>query len=386
MDFIRVRELNKSFVYYRKEAGLKHSLKNLFARKSLVKEAVKSVSFDIGPGECVGFLGPNGAGKTTTLKMLSGILYPTSGEADVLGYVPWERKNEFKRLFSIVMGQKNQLWWDLPASDSIYLNKCIYDVEDDLYRRSLAELSEMLDVQDLLDVQVRRLSLGERMKMEIIAALIHRPKLLYLDEPTIGLDFPSQKRVREFLKYYNEQFGATILLTSHYMKDVEDLCKRTIIINEGSLLYDGDLHKINDLFGEHKIVKLQFSEPVAEQRLAKFGKIISADDYSVVLELPKHRLKEVSRAMLDSFPIVDWTIEDVPMRRVYRCSTKRNPSDEWTQIVYGCFFDGCAAIDGIPISLLSRSSRSRVSDSCPVFYMDSGVPTFRRNGAILVFI
>ncbi|MGV2882878.1 ABC transporter ATP-binding protein [Paenibacillus taichungensis] len=313
MDFIRVRELHKSFIYYRKEAGLKHSLKNLFARKSLVKEAVKSVSFDIGPGECVGFLGPNGAGKTTTLKMLSGILYPTSGEADVLGYVPWERKNEFKRLFSIVMGQKNQLWWDLPASDSIYLNKCIYDVEDNLYRRSLAELSEMLDVQDLLDVQVRRLSLGERMKMELIAALIHRPKLLYLDEPTIGLDFPSQKRVREFLKYYNEQFGATILLTSHYMKDVEDLCKRTIIINEGSLLYDGDLHKINDLFGEHKIVKLQFSEPVAEQRLAKFGKMISADEYSVVLELPKHRLKEVSRAMLDLFPIVDWTIEDMPI-------------------------------------------------------------------------
>lgn len=313
MDFIRVRALHKSFVYYRKEAGLKHSLKNLFARKALVKEAVKSVSFDIGPGECVGFLGPNGAGKTTTLKMLSGILYPTSGEADVLGYVPWERKNEFKRLFSIVMGQKNQLWWDLPASDSIYLNKCIYDVEDDIYRRSLAELSEMLDVQDLLDVQVRRLSLGERMKMELIAALIHRPKLLYLDEPTIGLDFPSQKRVREFLKYYNEQFGATILLTSHYMKDVEDLCKRTIIINEGSLLYDGELHKINDLFGEHKIVNLQFSEPVAEQRLAKFGKIISADDYSVVLELPKHRLKEVSRVMLDSFPIVDWTIEDVPI-------------------------------------------------------------------------
>ncbi|MDR9855530.1 ABC transporter ATP-binding protein [Paenibacillus sp. VCA1] len=313
MDYIRVRQLRKSFVYYRKQAGLKNSLKNLFARKSLVKEAVKSVSFDIGPGECVGFLGPNGAGKTTTLKMLSGILYPTSGEANVLGYVPWERKNEFKRLFSIVMGQKNQLWWDLPASESIYLNKCIYDVDDDLYRRSLAELSEMLDVQELLDVQVRRLSLGERMKMELIAALIHRPRLLYLDEPTIGLDFPSQQKVREFLKYYNEQFGATILLTSHYMKDVEDLCKRTIVINEGSLLYDGELHKINDLMGEQKIVKLQFAEPVAEQRLAKFGIIVSTDGYNAVLKLPRHRLKEVSRAVLDSFPIVDWTIEDVPI-------------------------------------------------------------------------
>ncbi|GGG02099.1 ABC transporter ATP-binding protein [Paenibacillus aceti] len=313
MDFIHVRELHKSFVYYRKEAGLRNSLKNLFVRKSLVKEAVKSVSFDIGPGECVGFLGPNGAGKTTTLKMLSGILYPTSGEANVLGYVPWERKNEFKRLFSMVMGQKNQLWWDLPASESIYLNKCIYDVDDHLYRRSLAELSEMLDVQDLLDVQVRRLSLGERMKMELIAALIHRPRLLYLDEPTIGLDFPSQKKVREFLKYYNEQFGATILLTSHYMKDVEDLCRRTIIINEGNLLYDGELHRINDRFGEQKIIKLQFSEPVTEQRLAKFGRIVRADDYSAVLELPKYRLKEVSRAVLDSFPTIDWTIEDVPI-------------------------------------------------------------------------
>ncbi|WP_422656765.1 ABC transporter ATP-binding protein [Paenibacillus sp. EC2-1] len=313
MDYIHVRELHKTFIYYRKAAGFRNSLKNLFARKSLVKEAVKSISFDIGPGECVGFLGPNGAGKTTTLKMLSGILYPTSGEANVLGYVPWERKNEFKRLFSIVMGQKNQLWWDLPASESIYLNKCIYDIDDDLYRRSLEELSEMLDVQDLLDVQVRRLSLGERMKMELIAALIHRPKLLYLDEPTIGLDFPSQKKVREFLKYYNEQFGATILLTSHYMKDVEDLCKRTIIINEGNLLYDGDLHKINDLFGENKIIRLHFSDPVAEQKLAKFGKIISADEYNAVLELPKYRLKEVSRAVLDTFPIMDWTIEDVPI-------------------------------------------------------------------------
>jgi len=193
------------------------------------------------------------------------------------------------------------------------LNKCIYDIDDDLYRRNLAELSELLDVQDLLDVQVRRLSLGERMKMELIAALIHRPRLLYLDEPTIGLDFPSQKKVRAFLKYYNAQYGATMLLTSHYMKDVEDLCKRTIIIHEGSLLYDGDLHRINDLFGEQKIIRLKFSEPVSEQRLAKFGKIVASDEYNAVLELSKYRLKEVSRALLDSFPIMDWTIEDVPI-------------------------------------------------------------------------
>ncbi|MCZ8520443.1 MULTISPECIES: ABC transporter ATP-binding protein [Paenibacillus] len=313
MDSIRVQGLHKSYPYYKKEAGLLPSLKNLFVRRTLVKEAVKPISFEIGPGECVGFLGPNGAGKTTTLKMLSGILHPTGGGAQVFGYTPWERKNGFKRLFSIVMGQKNQLWWDLPASESIYLNKCIYEVEDAVYHRRLQELSELLDVRDLLNVQVRRLSLGERMKMELIAALIHQPRLLYLDEPTIGLDLLSQQKVRQFLKYYNERFRATIILTSHYMKDIEDLCRRTLVISDGRLLYDGELQGINGALDGQKLVRLQFSETVAERRLKALGRVRSCDGLQAVLELPKDRLREVSRLLLDQFPIVDWTIEDVPI-------------------------------------------------------------------------
>ena len=203
MAVIRVEHLKKEFEYYKKGTGLQGSLHNLFHREMLKKEAVKDISFSVERGEMIGLLGPNGAGKTTTLKMLSGILFPTAGEVEIDGYIPWERKNAFKRRFSIVMGQKNQLWWDLPASDSFYLNKCIFDVPDGEYRRTVEELSELLDVKDLMNVQVRRLSLGERMKMEILAALIHRPDILFLDEPTIGLDILSQQKIRDFLKTYN---------------------------------------------------------------------------------------------------------------------------------------------------------------------------------------
>ncbi|SCW64510.1 ABC-2 type transport system ATP-binding protein [Paenibacillus tianmuensis] len=313
MERIWVSGLHKAYDYYTKEAGLRHSLKNLFSRKTLTKEAVKSISFEIASGECVGFIGPNGAGKTTTLKMLSGILHPTSGEASVFGHTPWERKNEFKRIFSLVMGQKNQLWVDLPAIESIYLNKCIYQIPDDAYERMLAELSEMLDVKHLLHVQVRRLSLGERMKMELIAALIHSPKLLFLDEPTIGLDLISQKKIREFLTYYNEQFKATLILTSHYMKDIEDVCKRTIVINEGRILYDGDFKKINELFNEVKVLNVQFSEPVPEESLRSLGCVTKRDSYHAVIELPKEQLKPVSRMLLDRFPVVDFTVADLPL-------------------------------------------------------------------------
>ncbi|KEQ21755.1 ABC transporter ATP-binding protein [Paenibacillus tyrfis] len=310
---IRVSGLHKTYDYYTKEAGLRHSLKNLFSRKTLTKEAVKSISFEIASGECVGFIGPNGAGKTTTLKMLSGILHPTGGEASVFGHTPWERKNEFKRIFSLVMGQKNQLWVDLPAIESIYLNKCIYQIPDNAYERMLAELSEMLDAKHLLQVQVRRLSLGERMKMELIAALIHSPKLLFLDEPTIGLDLISQKKIREFLTYYNEQFNATLILTSHYMKDIEDVCKRTIVINEGRILYDGDFKKINELFNEVKVLNVQFSESVPEESLRPLGCVTKRDLYHAVIELPKEHLKPVSRMLLDRFPVVDFTVADLPL-------------------------------------------------------------------------
>ena len=310
---IKVDHLSKSFDYYKKELGLKNSLKNLFFREKLTKEAVNDISFEINEGEMVGFLGPNGAGKTTTLKMLSGILHPTAGQARVLGFVPWERKKAFKMQFAIVMGQKNQLWWDLPANESLYLNKCIYEVDDRDYQATLAELTELLDVKDLLSVQVRRLSLGERMKMELVAALLHKPKLIFLDEPTIGLDILSQKRIRQFFKYYNQEKKATIILTSHYMEDVENLCKRTIIINQGRLVFDGDLRRVNDVFAQSKIIRLQLSNPVKPELLATFGQVKEHSDFAATLEVPRSEVKECSKAILDRLPVVDFNIEDIPV-------------------------------------------------------------------------
>jgi ABC-2 type transport system ATP-binding protein len=313
MMVINVEHLSKSFDYYRKELGLSNSLKNLFHREKLIKEAVRDISFQVQEGEMVGFLGPNGAGKTTTLKMLSGILHPTSGRASVLGYTPWERKKAFKMQFAIVMGQKAQLWWDLPANESLNLNKHIYEVDDRVYRATLAELTELLDLKDLLNVQVRRLSLGERMKMELVAALLHKPKLIFLDEPTIGLDILSQKRIRGFLKYYNQQKKATVILTSHYMQDVEDLCKRIIIINEGRLVFDGDLHHVNDVFAQSKVIKLQLSSPVSREMLETFGQVKEHSDFAATLEVPRLEVKERSKAILDGLPVVDFNIEDIPV-------------------------------------------------------------------------
>jgi len=310
---IEVKHLRKSFDYYKKELGLKSSLKNLFFREKLSKAAVNDISFEIDAGEMVGFLGPNGAGKTTTLKMLSGILHPTGGHASVLGYTPWERKKAFKMQFAIVMGQKNQLWWDLPANESLYLNKCIYEIDDRAYQSTLAELTELLDVKDLLSVQVRRLSLGERMKMELIAALIHKPKLIFLDEPTIGLDIISQKKFRQFFKYYNQEKRATIILTSHYMEDVEDLCKRAIIINEGRIVFDGDLQRVNDVFAQSKVIKLQLSTPVSRDMLAAIGEVKEHSDFTATLQVPRLELKERSKVILDQLPVVDFNIEDIPV-------------------------------------------------------------------------
>jgi ABC-2 type transport system ATP-binding protein len=310
---IKVENLSKSFDYYKKELGLKNSFKNLFHREKLTKEAVREICFEIQAGEMVGFLGPNGAGKTTTLKMLSGILHPTGGKASVLGFTPWERKKAFKMQFAIVMGQKNQLWWDLPANESLYLNKCIYEIDDQAYNATLAEMTELLDVKDLLNVQVRRLSLGERMKMELIAALIHKPKLIFLDEPTIGLDILSQKKIREFLKYYNQEKKATVVLTSHYMQDVEDLCKRSIIINQGRIVFDGDLQHVNELFAQSKIIKLQLSGTVSPADLAVFGQVREHAEFSATLQVPRSEVKERSKAILDQLPVVDFNIEDIPV-------------------------------------------------------------------------
>jgi ABC-2 type transport system ATP-binding protein len=313
MSIITVKNLTKSFSYYTKEVGLKNSFKNLFFRKELTKEAVNQISFEIEKGEFVGFLGPNGAGKTTTLKMLSGILYPTSGQANVLGYVPWERKNEFKKQFSIVMGQKTQLWWDLPANESLYLNKCIYEIDDSIYNQQIAELSEVLDVKEQLKIQVRRLSLGERMKMELMAALIHKPRILFLDEPTIGLDIISQQKIREFLKFYNEKEKTTVILTSHYMNDIESLCKRTIIINGGRVTYDGDLDKIHEILGGKKLIKLQFSEKIERNILERFGSIREYGGFNVSIEVNKDSVRHYSSEMLENLPVIDFNIEDIPI-------------------------------------------------------------------------
>ncbi len=310
---IEVNGLSKSFDYYRKELGLRSSLRNLFKREKLIKEAVRGISFEVAEGEMLGFLGPNGAGKTTTLKMLSGIVHPTGGGASVLGFTPWERKKAFKMQFAIVMGQKNQLWWDLPANESLFLNKCIYEIEDRAYERTLAELTELLDVKDLLTVQVRRLSLGERMKMELVAALLHQPRLIFLDEPTIGLDLLSQKKIRDFLKYYNQERKATILLTSHYMEDIEDLCKRVVIINAGQIVYDGELTRVNEVFAQSKVIRLQLSSAVSAADLAAFGEVKAQTGLAATLEVPRAELKARSQAILDRLPVVDFTIEDIPV-------------------------------------------------------------------------
>ena len=232
MPVIEVSGLTKAFKTYKKQPGFSGAIKGLFRRQYDQTIAVKEVSFTIEPGELVGFLGPNGAGKTTTLKMLAGLLHPTGGSARVLGYVPWERHDGYRRQFALLLGQKNQLWWDLPALESLELNAKIYGIPDDVLKRTVAEMTELLNVRDKLNVAVRELSLGERMKMELIASLLHKPKVLFLDEPTIGLDVVSQKTVREFLREHNRKEKTTIVLTSHYMTDIQELCERVIIIDK----------------------------------------------------------------------------------------------------------------------------------------------------------
>lgn len=313
MSIIKVDNLSKSFDYYKKEVGLKSSLKNLFHREKLLKEAVRQISFEIEEGEIVGFLGPNGAGKTTTLKMLSGILFPTCGKATVMGYTPWERSKDFKMKFSIVMGQKSQLWWDLPANESLYLNKFIYELDDKEYKNTVEELTELLDVKSQLNVQVRRLSLGERMKLELIASLIHKPKVMFLDEPTIGLDIVSQRKIREFLKYYNQKTKTTILLTSHYMNDIEDMCKRSIIINQGKVVFDGELNEINNIFNKRKLIKLHLKDWVGEETLKKYGVLKEYDGLNATLEVDKDDLKDYARNILEQIPVQDFNIEDIPI-------------------------------------------------------------------------
>ena len=320
MPIIEVKKLNKTYEYYKKSPGLWASVKGLFKREKLFTEAVKNVSFAIEEGELVGFLGPNGAGKTTTLKMLSGILYPTNGEARVLGYLPHKRQAEYQKQFALVMGQKNQLWWDLPAMESFILNKEIYEVSDKDFKDNLDELVELLDIKDILDVQVRKLSLGQRMKCELIAALLHKPKVLFLDEPTIGLDVVAQKNVRDFIKKYNKEKKTTILLTSHYMEDIKELCKRVIIIDHGAIIYDGQLDDLIKKYAPYKILRITFNnEGVKKESLEKYGVIHKFNPYMAEIEVGREKVKEAATAILSSdLPIDDILIGEVEVDDVVR--------------------------------------------------------------------
>lgn len=310
MSVISVSHLSKFYQIHKKEPGFISSLKSLFVRKYEVVRAVCNISFQIGEGECVGFIGPNGAGKTTTLKCLSGLLYPNEGEIEVLGFTPYQRKSDFLKQIALVMGQKNQLWWDLPAIESIVLNKEIYQIPDGEFNTALAKLAKLLEVSHLLRVQVRKLSLGERMKMELIAALIHTPRVLFLDEPTIGLDVVMQKKMREFIQEYNRVFGSTIILTSHYMGDVEELCERVIIINFGRIIYDGKLSKIVQKYAPYKILRIVFQEYVDLKALSRLGEIKELNLPHVVLAVSRGKSNLVASDILQNFPVLDLNIEE----------------------------------------------------------------------------
>jgi ABC-2 type transport system ATP-binding protein len=317
MPAIEARNLTKTYRTYRKERGLWGSVKGLVKREYVETRAADNVSFQIEEGEFVGFLGPNGAGKTTVLKMLSGLLNPTSGEAQVLGFVPWERRNELKRQFSLLMGQKNALWWDLPAQESLELNRAIYGIDRGRFAKVVGGLSELLEVQDKMNVMVRELSLGERMKMELISALIHEPRVLFLDEPTIGLDVVSQKRVREFLRIYNEEHRIVTMLTSHYMQDIEELCHRVIIIDHGKIFFDGPLSDIIDRFSGSKILSLTFEKPVTRD-FSAFGEVIEQTPVSVQLKVLRARVTETCRQLLEACNVSDINVQELPVEEVIR--------------------------------------------------------------------
>jgi ABC-2 type transport system ATP-binding protein len=317
MSAIEARDLTKIYRTYRKEGGLWGSVKGLFHRRHDETRAVDHVSFEIDTGEFVGFLGPNGAGKTTVLKMLSGLLNPTSGDARVLGFTPWERRNELKRQFSLLMGQKNALWWDLPARESLELNRAIYGIDRRQFKTVVGEMTELLDVREKLDVMVRELSLGERMKMELISALIHEPRVLFLDEPTIGLDVVSQKRVREFLRIYNEEHRIVTLLTSHYMQDIQELCHRVLVIDHGKIFFDGPLEEIIDRFSGHKILSLTFDQQVTRD-FSRFGEVIEQTPMSVQLKVPRAKVTETTREVLQACDVSDINVQEVPVEEVIR--------------------------------------------------------------------
>ncbi len=315
---IIVDHLVKNFEVTEKESGISGAISSIISPKKKIIRALRGISFTIQPGELVGFIGPNGAGKTTTLKILSGLLYPTAGFVQVLSFDPWDRKPEFLKQISLVMGQKNQLWWDLPAIETLELNRAIYEIPEKEFEQNLKELTSPLGVENLLKVQVRKLSLGQRMKLELIAALIHKPKVLFLDEPTIGLDLIAQQKMRDFIYEYNRRYQTSILLTSHNMDDLVDLVRRVIVIDEGRILFDGALEELVSRFAKEKIIKASLTKEDDIQRIETIGKVKKIAFPEVVLSIPREVVAVAAAELLQNFPIADLTIEEVPIEDIIR--------------------------------------------------------------------
>jgi ABC-2 type transport system ATP-binding protein len=316
MPIIEIEHLAKSYRVFQKKEGLRASIRGLFRREYRTVEAVRGIDLTVEAGEFVAFLGPNGAGKTTTLKLLSGVLTPSGGMARVMGHVPWKRENAYRRRFALVMGQKNQLWWDLPAAESFRLHQHIYRIEPQQFQRTRDDLSELLGVGHLLGQPVRELSLGERMKMELIAALLHSPEVLFLDEPTIGLDVVAQHKIQTFLKHYQQVRNVTILLSSHYMKDVAALCGRVVIIAQGRIVYDGSLAGIRDRFAAEKIISLAVANGQMPANLGRYGEVLSIEPPRAKLRVPREGVSAILARLLESCPIEDITVEDPPLEEV----------------------------------------------------------------------
>jgi ABC-2 type transport system ATP-binding protein len=316
MSVIEISGLKKSYRVYQKQEGLWASVRGLFHREYREVRAVRGIDLKVEKGDFVAFLGPNGAGKTTTLKLLSGVINPTAGTAQVMGFVPWKRENEYRRRFALVMGQKNQLWWDLPAQESFRLHQQIYRIETQAFQKTLDELTELLAVRGLLRQPVRELSLGERMKMELCAALIHSPEVLFLDEPTIGLDVVAQHNIQKFLRHYQEERNITILLTSHYMKDVAALCQRVVIIARGEMKYDGSLAGVVDRFSGHKIVTVLLSDASQAEELKQYGEVLAVEAPRVRLRIERERISRTLTEIMNRFPLEDVAVEDPPLEEV----------------------------------------------------------------------
>ena len=321
---INVDNLSKTFRVHKKAPGLAGSIRALFRREYIEKHAVRDISFEVNEGEIVGLVGANGAGKTTIVKMLAGIIHPTSGQARVLGFTPWERANTFRRQIALIMGQKAQLWWDLPAADCFLLLQEIYQIPADQFRKTLSYLTHALEVSEQMNVQIRRLSLGERMKMELIAALLHSPRVVFLDEPTIGLDLTAQRAIREFLLRYRDENRPAMILTSHYMEDIERLCQRIIILREGEIVFDGPIAKVMADYADHKVITAHLRKPdgvdpstvTTQESLAALGKVEESTVDHVRIRVDRPRVAEVAAELLRRLPVVDLAIEEADIGTV----------------------------------------------------------------------